>query len=210
MMGVKNVYAMKWGMSAWNKKFAYKWEEASADKDAPALETTDVPMAAVGTTTPTLTTGKATGAEIATAQVQKLLGEGFTPARVKFEDIAADMSKYYIISVQEKENYTLGHLPGAVNYDFATSFGKDQKLNTLPTDKPILVYCNSGQKAAFVVAYLRMLGYDAYSLLYGANGFMNSKLKTVKDATFTPELINKFDFIESEFKGDGGHGGGGC
>ncbi|MBN2746729.1 MAG: rhodanese-like domain-containing protein [Bacteroidales bacterium] len=209
LKGIQNAYVLKWGMSAWNKKFSYKWEEALGDKETPAVETTENAMAAATAMPTALATGKTDGAEIATEQANKLLGEGFKPARVNLDDVAADLSKYYIISIQSKADYDLGHLPGAVWYDAKATLGKGQQLTTLPTDKPILVYCYSGQNAAFTVAYLRMLGYDAQSVLYGANGFMHSKLKENNSQAFTADQVNNFEFVESEFQGESG-GGGGC
>ena len=38
------------------------------------------------------------------------------------------------------------------------------------TDKPVVVYCYTGQTSAHMAAYLRVLGYDAKSLLFGMNG----------------------------------------
>ena len=208
LMGVPNVYVLKWGMSSWNKKFSHKWEDAQGDNADIQLETTDNPMGAAGELPTTLATGKETGEEIATAQATKLIEAGFKPARVKMEEI--NLGDYYIVSIVKKEDYDLGHLPGAVWYNPDETMGKDMKLNTLPTDKPILVYCYSGQNAAFTVAYLRMLGYDAYSLLYGANHFMHSKLVEGGNGAFKPEYVNDFEFIETEFQGDAGAGGGGC
>ena len=43
-------------------------------------------------------------------------------------------------------------------------------LNTLPTDKSVVVYCYTGQTSAHVAGYLRVLGYDAKSMLFGVNG----------------------------------------
>jgi rhodanese-related sulfurtransferase len=45
-------------------------------------------------------------------------------------------------------------------------------LNTLPTDKTIVVYFWTGQTSAFLTAYLWLLGYDVKSLLFGANGMI--------------------------------------
>ncbi len=60
-------------------------------------------------------------------------------------------------------------------------------LKSLPTDKPIVVYCYTGQTSAYVAAYLRLLGYDARSLMFGANSMMYdimvSKAMTVWKAT---------------------------
>jgi hypothetical protein len=39
------------------------------------------------------------------------------------------------------------------------------------------VYCFTGQHSANVVAYLKMLGYDAYSVKFGSNAFINQTLR---------------------------------
>jgi rhodanese-related sulfurtransferase len=208
LMGVENVYVMKWGMSSWNKKFSYKWEDAMGDNETVTLETTDNPMAAAGEMPSSLATGKTTGEEIAEAQAAKLMQEGFKPARVKMEEI--NLGDYYIVSIVKKADYDMGHLPGAIWYNPDETMGKDMKLNTLPTDKPILVYCYSGANAAYTVAYLRMLGYDAQSLLYGANHFMHSKLVEGGNGAFKADFVNDFEYIETEFQGDASAGGGGC
>ena len=45
-------------------------------------------------------------------------------------------------------------------------------LKTLPTDKTIVVYCYTGQNSASIAAYLRLMGYDAKSLKFGANSMI--------------------------------------
>jgi rhodanese-related sulfurtransferase len=77
-----------------------------------------------------------------------------------------DTNDPYIISVRSKEDYDKGHIPGAVWMDYKTMFTA-ANLTTLPTDKQIVVYCYTGQTASQVVSALRMLGYDAYNLLFG-------------------------------------------
>jgi hypothetical protein len=42
-------------------------------------------------------------------------------------------------------------------------------LQTLPPLKEIAVYSGSGQESAYYTAYLRLLGYNAKSLLFGMN-----------------------------------------
>ena len=56
------------------------------------------------------------------------------------------------------------------------------------TDKPIVVYCYTGQTSGFVTAYLNVLGYDVKSLLFGTNGMIyNSMVSAIEagDATIT-------------------------
>lgn len=66
------------------------------------------------------------------------------------------------LSIRNAEDYAKGHIKGAVNIPFAK--GMEQKFNTLPKDKKIIVYCYTGQTAGQTVAGLRLLGYDAVSL----------------------------------------------
>jgi len=77
-----------------------------------------------------------------------------------------NMDKYYVVDVRSKEDFEKGHIPGATWVDPKTFFTQDN-LNMLPKDKPIVVYCYTGQTASQVVAVLRMMGYDAYNLLFG-------------------------------------------
>jgi rhodanese-related sulfurtransferase len=78
----------------------------------------------------------------------------------------------YIISVRSQEHYGQGHLPGAVWYDPKTLFTA-ASLSTLPNDRPIVVYCYTGQTASQVVPVLNMLGYDASNLVYGIGNWTN-------------------------------------
>ncbi len=68
LMGYGNVYAMRWGMSGWNVKFAEEgWLKAVSGKYENKLELTDNPMPpAKGM--PELKTGKTTGEEIGSSR----------------------------------------------------------------------------------------------------------------------------------------------
>ncbi len=77
-----------------------------------------------------------------------------------------DINDPYVISVRSQEDYDKGHIPGAVHMDPKTMFTAES-LATLPTDKQIVVYCYTGQTSSQVVSALNMLGYDAYSMLFG-------------------------------------------
>ena len=70
----------------------------------------------------------------------------------------------YIVSLRTAENYTAGHIPGAVNLAFG-------ELATLPMDEEILVYCYTGQSASFGAAVLGVLGYDVQNLKNGMSSW---------------------------------------
>jgi rhodanese-related sulfurtransferase len=78
-------------------------------------------------------------------------------------------SSVVFLSVRSAEDFAKGHIAGATN--IAWGKGMQEKFNTLPKDKKIIVYCYTGQTAGQTVAGLKMLGYDAVSL----NGGMGTK-----------------------------------
>ena len=69
--------------------------------------------------------------------------------------------------MRSKVDYDLGHIEGAYNAAFGADLAAKVKL--LPTDKPVYVYCYSGQTAGQAIALLRLLGIDAYSVKSGFN-----------------------------------------
>lgn len=71
-----------------------------------------------------------------------------------------------IVSVRSAEHYALGHLPGAVNIPWK-EIVKTEKLETLPTDKDIVIYCYTGHTGAVATTALRMLGYKATNMKFG-------------------------------------------
>ena len=205
MLGYDNVYAMKWGMCSWNDKFAGKWLDNKSDNYADQLEVAANEKAVAGNL-PTFECMHTDGAEILLARVNKIFTDGFPSVLIKAEDVFTNPADYYIVNYWPENAYIVGHIPGAVRYQPKTSLGKDGDLLTLPTDKKIVVYCYTGQHSAFVTAYLRILGYDAYSLKYGANSFMNTMMKDNEDLghAFTKEAINKFEFETSEYEAEEG------
>jgi rhodanese-related sulfurtransferase len=124
---------------------------------------------------PTLSTGKTTGVEIRDARLATVLTEGFGVASIDRTTLYANLSNYYIVNYWSLADYTIGHIEGAIQYTPKNDLKLAQFLKTLPTNKTIVVYCYSGHTSSFIAPYLRTLGYDAKSLLYGTNNlFYNS------------------------------------
>jgi len=178
LMGYSKVFSMKWGMCAWHEDFAGKWNTAITNGNAYASQfvTTDTPKNAAGSL-PVLSTGKTTGQEILEARVNAVLAEGFTTASITNATVFGALSSYYIVNYWPAAQYVdPGHVPGATQYTPKESMKLATDLKTLPTDKPVVVYCYTGQTSAFLSAYLRLVGYDAKSLLYGTNGMIYDKM----------------------------------
>ncbi len=70
-----------------------------------------------------------------------------------------------------------GHLDGAYQFEPKASLGITEELEYLPNDgTPVVVYCWTGTTSSQVTAYLRTLGYEAFSLLYGSNTLWHDEM----------------------------------
>ena len=54
----------------------------------------------------------------------------------------------------------------------------DETYKNLDASKAIVTYCWTGQTSSMVTAYLKVLGYDSKSLLFGTNGMIYSNLES--------------------------------
>jgi rhodanese-related sulfurtransferase len=177
LMGYNKVYSLKWGMCSWNADFK-QWTNAVANGNAYASQfvTTETTKTVKGEL-PKLSTGKTTGQEILEARVAKVLADGFTPASVTNATVFGSLTNYHIVNYWPAAQYANpGHIPGAMQYTPKESMKYAADLTTLPANKPIALYCYTGQTSAFLSAYLRILGYDAKSILFGTNGMIYDKM----------------------------------
>jgi len=192
MAGYGNIFGLKFGMASWNKNYADIWTKNISDKYSSKIETKVNNKIKKSTSFPEIKTGKISTYEILKARIEKEIISEFL---INADDIFQNSEKYYIINYWPEDIYLKGHIPGAVNYIPKTSLGIDQNLSSLPTNKPIVIYCFSGNTASFVAAYLRVLGYDAYALSYGVNGFMRNSMKSIgiENHIFDPNSeVNNF------------------
>jgi len=198
LMGYDKAVSLKWGMCSWHADFASKWNTTIAAGNAYAAQfTATVTDKAAKGNLPTLATGKTTGQDILETRVAALLKEGFTPASVTNATVFGNLSGYYIVNYWPAAQYAdPGHIPGAVQYTPKETMKFDVDLKTLPTDKPIAVYCYTGQTSAALVAYLRLLGYDAKTILYGTNGMIYDKMKEKAMTIFSATEIKGYDFVK--------------
>lgn len=190
--GYSNAFTMKWGMSSWNSFFAAKWQSNISNMYSTQFEGDNVAKGDAGNM-PTLSTGKTTGQEILNVRVADVFTEGFGAAKVSSAEVFANLDNYYVLNYWAETDYThYGHVPGAIQYTPKMAISSTTHLKTLPTDKTIVVYCWTGQTSAFLTAYLRILGYDAKSLLFGANGMIYDDLEA---HTWSDTQINEFDYV---------------
>ena len=200
LMGYGNVYSMRWGMSAWNNKYAREgWLKGVSGKYETKLENTvNERPSLIGM--PELKTGLLTGSEIGTSRFKKLFEEGTGGILISADEVFSNPQKYYIINLERKDKYEGGHIPGSVRYKPEGTLGYTDEMASIPAGKPVVVYCGTGHNSGFATAYLRLFGYDAHTLKYGNNGFMYNKMVKQRTALswlpFTSDDVNNFEVVK--------------
>ncbi|MBT3242312.1 MAG: hypothetical protein HN352_04120 [Bacteroidetes bacterium] len=196
IMGHGNVYAMKWGMCSWHADFAGSWQGNITNSHVSEFVSEETAKGAAGDM-PTLTTGFETGQEILEARVAAVFTEGFGAAKVSKTEVFGALDSYCIANYWSAEHYAApGHIPGAMQYTPKLSMQVGEDLKTLSTTKPVVIYCYTGQTSANLTAYLRVLGYDAKSLLYGVNGMAYDEMVAGSMPHFGDEYIMNYDYVQ--------------
>jgi len=88
-----------------------------------------------------------------------------------------DWKRFHVIDARDKDQYAKEHIPGAVNLEWRQVIAQRQSI---PKDKPVLIYCNTGSLSAQAGFALRIAGYDNVRILQG--GFAEWKAKGGLDA----------------------------
>lgn len=69
---------------------------------------------------------------------------------------------HLLVDVRTPQEYIAGYIPGAVNIPLQEL---SQKIDHLPKDKPVILYCRSGSRSHSAASLLGRLGYtDVYDL----------------------------------------------
>lgn len=86
----------------------------------------------------------------------------------------------YLLDVRPSSFYEQSHIAGANNLDVTQSDFKEKAEATLPKDKTIAVYCNTGMHSAIAEKELKELGYNVINLDKGIESWVAANLPTVK------------------------------
>lgn len=170
LSGYPDAQALKWGMSGWDNTTT-SWNGNVGDiADGHSNWTTAAAPANTKYDAPTISEA-GEGMSILAARVATVAAEGFKT--VKGSDVLASPANYFINNYFSEGDYSgFGHFDGAYRINPLT-LADDLIYNLDPASK-VVTYCYTGQTSAVITAYLRVLGYDAYSLTFGMNGLLNS------------------------------------
>jgi len=187
LSGYTDAQVMKWGMCSWNEATATPWNTAIANGNtaigdanwavAPGDVAADTPMDA-----PEVLYTTTDGAEILEEQVTKMLTNGFQT--VTKGDVLGAPTNYFINNYwaeTDVEHY--GNISTAHRIQPLTLANGEYAYLDGSEGAKVVTYCWTGQTSSMITAYLNVMGYDAYSLVYGANGMIYENLESHK---FTP------------------------
>ena len=167
-----DAYNLKFGMCGWTADTDVnlnKW--GSLTPNMQTLETDNHPLVTeYDYPTLTLSASDVEGSITESCNAQFDAGLKYISANDVYANINdgnAD-NDVFLLCYWTEAPYNLGHIPGSYRFE-PGSLGFEENLKYLPPNKQIVVYCYTGQTSAQVCTYLRMLGYDAWSMLYGMN-----------------------------------------
>ncbi|HSP47339.1 MAG TPA: rhodanese-like domain-containing protein, partial [Clostridiaceae bacterium] len=116
-----------------------------------------------------------TGSETKTATVSELSAAYFTNMpdhsykidNKEFVKKVVDGEAMTVLDIRTAEDYAKGHIKGAVNLPWGPAIAEN--LSKIPTDKPIYIYCYTGQTAGQAVMTMNVAGIEARSVHFGWN-----------------------------------------
>jgi len=89
----------------------------------------------------------------------------YSDGAISPEQIAGeDLSQFHIVDTRNAGQYDAGHIPGAVNIEWRQILARRDEL---PTEKTILLYCETGLLSSKAHFALRVAGYDNVKVLWG-------------------------------------------
>ena len=103
----------------------------------------------------------------ALAHFAELSGDNNMIAQADFVEKIKAGEDLFILDIRQPDVYAKGHAKGAVNVPWGPAI--TDSLDKLPMDRPVLVYCYTGQTANQTVGALRVAGFDAKSVKFGWN-----------------------------------------
>lgn len=225
LLGYKNVFSLNFGMASWHSRFSSIWNNAlytemnNFNNDQPPKN----PLSRLPEIT--FTNEGASIREKIEARAKHLFKIGFKeipenisqadieePA-VAYESVLTNLgrNKFYLMCYSQADLYFAiglfnpfspkGHPPGAVLYGSNSELKSGKFLQTVPPDKPVVLYCYTGQMSAEAAAYLRMLGYDAHTILFGANAMLYSRMQwddALKRYAFSSLQIGNYPYVNED------------
>jgi rhodanese-related sulfurtransferase len=171
LAGYPTAKALKWGMSRWNAAFDVWTPNIGNIAQGHNNWTTSAAPTNLTYNAPTFSSTHTDPQSILMERVEKVLSDGYKS--VQPGNVLNNPGNYFINNFFPEADYVgFGHINGAFRIN-PLLVGEGQVLFLDPS-KEIVTYCYTGQTSGAITAYLRVLGYNATSMMWGMNNFYNS------------------------------------
>ncbi|MCF6270127.1 MAG: rhodanese-like domain-containing protein [Melioribacteraceae bacterium] len=222
LFGYTNIFSLNFGMAQWHEQFSEVWINARNDSEWWFLYETQYyqkpknenKIPNIPNDDESLSTK-----EFLQKRIKKLLtDEEYKNSIITIQELDATYSIRYsrfvdgfVFCYDEKELYEHfrifkappfppiiwgGHPRTAAFYDAETDFKASTNLLTLSVNDAIYNYTFNGQRSLYITTYLRLLGYKAKSVHYGAVSMMYNKLLLVQfEESFREDNIRNYPIV---------------
>lgn len=179
LSGYSDAKSLMFGMSSWHSDFdSWSTNVGDAAVGHANWSTTNAIETALTFSAPEFTATATSGDEILEERVDYMLNEGFKA--ISKSDVLDNPQDYFINNYwAETDVDTYGHIDGAYRIKESLTLADGGFLSLDPA-ATVVTYCWTGQTSSLITAYLTILGYDAKSLTFGANGMIYSDLQAHK------------------------------
>lgn len=175
LYGYHDAQALKWGMSGWSASTDSWTNNVANIAEGHANWTYSTAKSSEVFDMPSFTSTATSGDAILKERVEYIVSQGFKG--IDAQDVLDSPSNYFINNYFNNNDYLgFGHINGAHRLHellISPSSSEVSSVTNINPDKQIITYCYTGQTSAVITAYLRVLGYDAYSLKFGMNKLYN-------------------------------------
>ncbi|MCX6151946.1 MAG: rhodanese-like domain-containing protein [Ignavibacteriales bacterium] len=186
LWGLNNVYSLNFGIAQWNKSLSDDWIKARShysvrnNNDFTYSKNSFYSLPGINYSDDTFPIENKLE-----ERITLLLGEGYDPVKTTLKETFTNYFDYglnkftgcYVMCYGPEFLYVggainmygpAGHPAGSVFYNPISDLKSTSYLQTIPSDKPVVIYSLNGQQGAFLAAYLRLLGYDAKNIAFGS------------------------------------------
>ena len=99
---------------------------------------------------------------------------GQTKYDIELDEFEKKMAseKYLLVDVRTEEEFSEGHIKGAINIDYLTE-NFSVEIQQLDLETPVLLYCRSGNRSNKAMKIMKELGFkEVYNLEGGIKGWI--------------------------------------
>lgn len=176
ILGHYNIRFLEYGMSIWHEDFSDDWATVNSNFSRVGTFDPTIERKSEFQELPQVTAQSTVVSEIVLNRVQELLQSGYQNIQKQIDYFYGSYDGAKLLDAQIicygplflYRSFELGHPPGAVQFIPPDELRSTQFIQTLPSNKEIGVYDWNGHISAVVTAYLRVIGYNAYNLHFGA------------------------------------------